>query len=108
MTASEGDKYRHSGMKASDITPDGMWMLPDGHMCDLRHVQLQLPDGRGEEWVLGVVLSSDGIYEVCPECAGKLKEGMIILMEKHHYLVARCCDKLFLYENQRINLEIWT
>ena len=107
MTTSDSDKYKHSSLKASDITPDGMWMLPDGHMCDLRHVQLQLPNGRGEEWVLGVILSSAGIYEVCPECTQKLKEGMIILMEKHHYLVARCCDKLFLYENQKINLEIW-
>tara|TARA_Y100000289_G_C3924229_1_gene152343 strand:- start:1557 stop:1730 length:174 start_codon:yes stop_codon:yes gene_type:complete len=52
------EKYRNAELKPSAITPDGMWVLPDGHKCDLRHVQLQLPDGRGEEWVLGVILSA--------------------------------------------------
>jgi hypothetical protein len=102
------DKYKHAQLKPSAITPDGMWILPDGHKCDLRHVQLQLPDGRGEEWVLGVILSSEGIYEVCPECGHDLKRGMVLIMESHHYLVVRCCDKLLLYENQKINLNIWT
>jgi|TARA_Y100000015_G_C2391304_1_gene90330 hypothetical protein len=101
------EKYRNAELKPSAITPDGMWVLPDGHKCDLRHVQLQLPDGRGEEWVLGVILSAEGIYEVCPECEQELKEGMVLIMENHHYLVVRCCDKLLLYQNQKINLDIW-
>ena len=101
------DKYRHASLTASSITADGMWELPDGHTCDLRHVQLQLPEGRGEEWVLGVILSSEGIYEVCPSCDADLEQGMVIIMEKHHYLVVRCCDKLLLYQNQKINLDIW-
>ena len=101
------DKFLNESLKPSAITPDGYWMLPDGHTCDLRHVQLQLPDGRGEEWVLGVILSAEGIYEVCPECEQELKEGMVLIMEKHHYLVVRCCDKLLLYQNQKINLDIW-
>jgi len=98
------DKFLDESLKPSAITPDGYWVLPDGHKCDLRHVQLELPDGRGKEWVVGVALSAEGVYDVCPECKTRMNESMILIMENYHYLVARCCDKLLLYENQKLNV----
>lgn len=96
-------------LSASAIDDEGIWHLSEsGHSIDLRHVQLHLPDGKGHESVIGVILSPEGYYYRCPLCKEKLhEEGLIILLENHHYLVVRCCDKLLLYENNKLNLEAW-
>tara|TARA_R100000152_G_C6778179_1_gene208655 strand:+ start:2148 stop:2483 length:336 start_codon:yes stop_codon:yes gene_type:complete len=93
--------------KASDIDDNGFWILPNDHKVDLRNVQLHLPNGRGHEWVIGVVLSPKGYYDECPLCHKQLTEGLLILLENHHYLIVRCCDKLFLYENQKLEVNEW-
>ena len=92
---------------ASDIDDEGFWNLKSGHRIDLRNVQLHLPDERGHEWVIGVALSPAGYYEECPLCHENLISGLIILLENHHYLIVRCCDRLFLYENQKLEVKKW-
>tara|TARA_R110002012_G_scaffold194939_2_gene363171 strand:- start:2270 stop:2602 length:333 start_codon:yes stop_codon:yes gene_type:complete len=97
----------NQNFRASDIDSEGLWHLPSGHKVDLRNVQLQLPDGRGHEWVIGIVLTPKGYYDSCPICKENLTEGLLILLENHHYLVVRCCDKLLLYENQKLEVKKW-
>jgi len=94
-------------LSPTQIDDDGWWHLSDGHMIDLRHVQLHLPDGKGDEQVQAVILDPSGYYEVCPLCEISLSKGIIIVMENYHYLIVRCCNKLFLYRNQKINIEAW-
>ena len=92
---------------ARDIDDDGFWILDNGHKIDLRNVQLHLPNGRGHEWVIGVSLYPEGYYDECPLCEEKLTAGLIIMLENYHYLIVRCCDRLFLYENQKLEVRKW-
>ena len=92
---------------AADIDDEGFWIMKSGHKVDLRNVQLHLPDGRGHEWVIGVMLSPEGYYDSCPKCKEELNSGIIVMLENYHYLIVRCCDRLFLYENQKLEVKKW-
>tara|TARA_R110002020_G_scaffold172058_1_gene362207 strand:+ start:404 stop:715 length:312 start_codon:yes stop_codon:yes gene_type:complete len=95
-------------LPVDDITPDGIWILKSGQTIDLRHVQLELPDGKGNEWVQAITTDPRGRYDVCPLCGGELDENStIVSLEKHHYLIVRCCKEWLLYENEEINKEEW-
>ena len=93
-------------LPVDNITPEGIWILESGQTIDLRHVQLELPDGKGDEWVQGVVTDARGIYDVCPLCDEELDENStIISLEKHHYLIVRCCKEWLLYKNKEMKQE---
>ena len=111
MTLTEDvDKRVIDNFRASDIDEQGFWILPNGHKVDLINVELHLPNGRGHEMVLANICKLDAVLERHNNstlCKTNLESGLIILLEKHHYLLTRCCNKLFLYENQKISMEAW-
>ena len=104
----DGNDKFEAEFKAENIDKNGIWNLENGSTIDILNTTLSLPDGRGDEVVNGVILSTEGCYYKCPLCKEKLNgEGLVLILEKYHYLVARCCNKLFLYENEKLKLEDW-
>lgn len=87
-------------LKAENISKDGMWTLSNGHIVDLRNVQLRLPEGFGHESVTAVLCGTEGFLESCPMCRATLAntDSLFIIMEEHFYLVGKCCNTMMLYE----------
>lgn len=91
-----------------DITLDGKWKLKNGQILDLRQVQLELPDGIGDEWIQLITTNPTGFYDVCPICDENMdEESLIISLETHHYLIVRCCKEWILYENKKMKMDEW-
>ena len=93
-------------LKAENISKDGVWTLSTGHTVDLRHVHLSLPDGHGNEQVTAVLCGTEGFIERCPLCATSLAEtdSIFLIMEKHYYLVGKCCNTMMLYEIENMDV----
>jgi len=87
-------------LKAENISKDGMWSLSNGHIVDLRNVQLRLPEGIGHESVSAVLCGTEGFLDQCPMCHATLAgtDSLFIIMEEHFYLVGKCCNTMMLYE----------
>tara|TARA_Y100001938_G_scaffold144988_1_gene220749 strand:+ start:2022 stop:2333 length:312 start_codon:yes stop_codon:yes gene_type:complete len=91
-----------------DVTPNGIWILDSGQTIDLRHVQLELPDGIGKEWVQAIMTNAESVYDTCPSCDKTVGEdSTIINLETHHYLIARCCGTWILIKNEEVKQEEW-
>jgi len=107
MESSDGNK--RDMLSAENIDKDGMWHV-DGGKVDLRHVELHLPDGRGDEKVMAVVLSTEGYIRRCPECNKVPHEhdSLAIIMENWFYIVAKCCDTMLLYKKEEPKVIQWT
>lgn len=90
-------------LQARNISKDGMWTLSNGHIVDLRNVQLRLPKGYGHESVSAVLCGTEGFIDICPMCKAALADtdSLFIIMEEHYYLVGKCCDTMMLYEIER-------
>lgn len=97
-------------LRAEDIDKDGMWHLPSGHVVDLRHVHLQLPDGLGTDRVLMVRLSVEGMHDECPLCKADMTQtdSLILCMENYDYVVGKCCNAMMLYNKKTTDVTQWT
>ena len=93
-------------LRAENISKDGVWTLSNGHTVDLQHVHLTLPDGVGHEQVTAVLCGTDGFIKKCPICASDLAEtdSIFLIMEKHYYLVGKCCNTMMLYEIEKMEV----
>ena len=105
MTDSDKDTVTED-LKAENISKDGVWTLSNGHTVDLRHVHLTLPEGAGHEQVTAVLCGTDGFIESCPICTSSLAEtdSIFLIMEKHYYLVGKCCNTMMLYEMENMDV----
>ena len=91
-------------LEADKVDSDGMWRLQSGHLVDLRHVQLHLPDGLGHEKVHAVILGTNGYVDECSQCGAELEgtDSMLLIMDEHFYLVAKCCSTMILYKKHEV------
>lgn len=96
-------------LSADKVDADGMWTLSSGHVVDLRHVHLHLPDGRGHEQVHAVVFGTSGFVDECSNCGSDLdgSGSLMLIMDEHYYLIAKCCDTMILYKKNEVMTK-WT
>lgn len=101
--------YHTETLMAKDISSTGMWTLSNGNTVDLRHVNLQLPNGYGDEQVSAIVSGTDGGIEYCPNCERALDgKSLFIIMENHFYLVGKCCNTMMLYDiENKMDVNEW-
>ena len=104
----DNDECITEQLKASSISSQGLWTLSNGMTIDLRNVQLQLPSDYGREGVSAVIFGTYNYIENCPMCHKSLadSDSLFIIMEKHFYLVGKCCDTMMLYDIETTNKDV--
>ena len=98
---------RQEKFRAKDITKDGKWIV-DGREVELTGIKLHLPGNRGKREVLMFFNDASAYHDRCMGCDGKTSsEQSIIAMEDYHYMVAHCCNKIWLFDNKDLITEVY-